>query len=112
MISKEAKISAMNKDELKHKMRMKGVDNLSELENGGHRTETNRGGTAILINETGEMVFYQEIFGGEKSEIKTAKIEYDAEGKAYFLKENESWPACQHNLNEFMRNNYGAEGIT
>ena len=89
-----------NCTELKNYMEENNLEHLSEVEGAGFKQLDNFGGMAILINYTGEAVFYQDYDG----KIKKARI-----GQAYCTEENRYKTAfsdeCGENwfLDEFMK---------
>lgn len=96
------RIKAFSLDDLKEKMATEDISTLDQIEGAGILPTSNFGGTAILINTTGETVFIQEIWDTGYKEIKEAEIFYSSDGEARFRYNGETY-----SLNEFMRNNYG-----
>ena len=93
-------IIAFNKNELFDKMEEEEITSLYEIDNAGVKTITNNSSTVVLVNSTGEQVFYQK---EQDTEIKTSKIKYcNEKQKLYF---NTEIGKCY--LDTFIRNNYG-----
>lgn len=87
--------------DLKEKMQENNINNLSEVKNTAILTTSNFGGMIILINETADMVFIQEVWDTGEKEIKEKEIKYNKEGKAYFKYESE-----EYFLEEFVKRNW------
>lgn len=100
-------IEAFDLEELKEIMEEKGIDNLSEISNAAHQPMTNSSSEFILINTTGESVFYQEVMNKKiKSKITEHEIEYQFGGQAVFIPETLS---STRYINNHLRNDYGRE---
>jgi hypothetical protein len=69
-------INAFDLKELKKKMKNNNINHLLEIKNIGYKCLSSHGGIAILINSTGEVVFYQYF----DEEIKETEIKHYTKG--------------------------------
>jgi len=69
-------INAFNLKELKKKMKNNNINHLLKIKNIGYKCLSSHEGVTILINSTGEVVFYQYF----DEEIKETEIKYYTKG--------------------------------
>jgi hypothetical protein len=116
-------INAFDLKDLKEEMKKEGISRLSELNNIAVNTMSNWGGAVILINKTGESVFYQEDYSQEGlslDSIEEFEIKYysckelnDMSDIFDYLEEEELYAGFEvpgydgpFLLNEFIRSDY------
>ena len=98
-------ILAENLEDLKRQIKEdKDIETLADIANGAHRPVSNLSSEFILINETNEAVFMQEVYSGGSSKITEHEVEYAGDGRPYF--EPEGNHASRRYINEYLRNNY------
>ena len=75
------------------------VKKLTELNNYATLPMSNFGGIVIALDNSGDMVYIQEIYDSYKSAITSKEIKYNIEEEQHGFYHNNSF----YNLNEFMR---------
>ena len=92
-----------DKEELLNYMNKEGIDHLSGVEGVGFLGLTNHGGLTILINQSGDGLFYQMYNQSiEETPIEQLKNEASGELEAGFYTDN----GFGYLLSEFIRRNY------
>ena len=101
-------IVAFDKEELEQVMEETGVDNLLQVSNAAVYSGSAFSSEVILVNRSGDGVFWQELYddsdGLVKSKIKECEIEYTPDGKPYF--EPEGNHSSRRYIENFIRNNF------
>lgn len=102
-------IVAFDMEELETAMDQTGVDNLLQVSNAAVHSGSGFSSEAILVNRSGDSVFWQELYSGVnglvKSEIKECEVEYTPDGRPYF--EPDGTHSSRRYVENFIRNNYG-----